>query len=160
MPPQCRSAQLPAAVTYARSGHCGCAIAAAVLRDTSLCWSEGKKKEMSSTITSTRAAKWLTAAIMSASVATAPNEIRAPGARSWTISIIAVPSSPRWSEPDPNARDSANSGASPAACAASSPRTPSEITATRTPVPSMPNSARAAAAPSCASPSVNTAPAA
>ena len=53
---------------------------------------------------STRSAKYFTASIMSRSVAALAKAIAAPGARSWTISIIAVPSAPAFNPSAAKAR--------------------------------------------------------
>ena len=109
---------------------------------------------------SARSARKSTAAIISRCVDALAKRMPAPGARSWTISIIAVPSDPASSPPLLNARCTSGVGASPLAIAAASPATPSEITPTRTPAPLSPNRSRASSARSAASPSLVTVPAA
>ena len=77
------------------------------------------------------------------------------GARSWTISIIAVPSSPSPSWPGST---SVSAGRSPDAIEAASESTPSDSTPTVTPVPVTLNRARAASAPCALSPSLTVEP--
>jgi len=81
------------------------------------------------------------------------NASAAPGARSCTISSIAVPSSP-----EPTALIWTPSGRSPDACAVAQLTAPSEMTPTRAPVPSMLNAARAWSARWIASPWVSALP--
>lgn len=86
----------------------------------------------------------------------------APGARSWTISIMAVPSLPLLRPPQATSnappacpgRIVTCEGTSPVACCAASVSTPSEITPTPMPVPSTSCVPRAAFARWAASPSL------
>ncbi len=73
----------------------------------------------------------------------------APGARSWTISSIAVPSSPLPACPG----STSTAGRSPEPWMEASESTPSDSTQTFWPAPSTPKKARAAAARCAASPS-------
>ena len=82
------------------------------------------------------------------------NPSSAPGARSWRISSIAVPSSPSPSWPV----STSTSGSSPAASEAASESTPSESAHNLTPVPVTRRVARAASAACALSPSETTAP--
>ena len=91
--------------------------------------------------------------MFAANVASPPSPVAnnrsAPGARSWTISSIAVPSSPL---PDWSGRMCTFSGRSSVAWLSARLSTPSEITPTTMPEPSTPCVLRAAAAAWATSP--------
>ena len=135
---------------------------AAVLAETSLLWSYGfPKKAMSSTTTSLLAARKSTAAMNSSEVLKLANRSCAPGAMSWMISRIAVPSAPARASRSPSARKDAAitppvvdmslppgsrlkvvGGRSPEPIAPARPKIPSEITPTAIPEPPTPRVAR------------------